>query len=38
MVMVTMAGKFGLEDKATLIATVVVMVRNNGMGEDNHTC
>lgn len=38
MVVVTMAGEFGLEDKATFIATVVVMVWNDGMGEDNHTC
>lgn len=35
MVMVTMAGEFGLENKATLIIAVVVMVRHNGVRQDN---
>lgn len=35
MVMVTMAGEFGLEDKATPFIAVVVMVRHNGVRQDN---
>lgn len=34
-VVMTMAGKFGLENKATLIIAVVVMVRHNGVRQDN---